>query len=334
MKNHIALFWKEREGGLVECGLCRHRCNIQIDGYGVCRVRKNKEGKLITLNYGKPISLGVDPVEKKPLYHFLPGSLSFSIATSGCNFKCPWCQNWSISQREVDETTPFVSPEAIIESAVNAECKSISYTYTEPTVFFEYAIDCAKIAKEKGIKNIFVTNGYMTREAIDLASPYLNAANIDLKSFDKETYKKRVGASLDGVCDSIVHMYESGIWIEITTLIIPNVNDGKDELKLIAEFIASIDKSIPWHISRFFPQYKETNGEITSEGKLKEAYDIGKESGLKHIYVGNIQGFGYENTLCDKCSNVLIERNGYRIENKLISNDTCPDCGNKAKGIY
>ncbi|MBN3039615.1 MAG: AmmeMemoRadiSam system radical SAM enzyme, partial [Candidatus Omnitrophica bacterium] len=248
-----AMFYKVLEKQKVHCYLCRHNCRISEDQYGICRVRVNKKGVLYSLVYAKAIAAHIDPIEKKPLYHFLPGSFSFSIATKGCNFQCGFCQNWQISQVSKDhpeiEGQEFL-PEDVVKAARQNQCKSISYTYTEPTIFFEYAYDTCRLAKEEGFYNIFVTNGYMSPQAIKTISPYLDAANIDLKSFSKTFYLKNCKAKLEPVLENIKYMKELGIWIEITTLIIPGENDSPQELESIAEFIAAIDKNIPWHISR------------------------------------------------------------------------------------
>lgn len=234
-----AMLYKKVDGK-VKCSLCAHRCTIAEGKRGVCMVRENRKGKLYSLVYGKAIAAHVDPIEKKPLFHFLPGSLSFSIATIGCNFRCEHCQNWDISQKSKngDEIIGTeINPEQIVQNALNNNCTSISYTYTEPTIFFEYAYDTGKLADEKGLKNNFVTNGFMTEEAIKKISPYLDAANVDLKSFSDSFYKKICGARLEPVLQSLKNMKKKGIWIEVTTLLIPTLNDSDDELRQIAEFI-------------------------------------------------------------------------------------------------
>ncbi|MBU1146830.1 MAG: AmmeMemoRadiSam system radical SAM enzyme, partial [Candidatus Omnitrophica bacterium] len=273
--------------GNVRCNLCSHRCVIAPDKFGICGVRQNQGGKLFTLVYADVIASHVDPIEKKPIYHFLPGTFSYSIATIGCNFKCAFCQNWQISQAR-DIHGYELEPEKVIKEAKRTGCKSISYTYTEPTIFFEYAYDTARLAKEAGLSNIFVTNGYMTEEALKTIRPYLDAANVDLKSFREDFYKNMCQAHLEPVLNSIRAMKRSGIWIEITTLVVPGKNDSEGEFKDIAEFIAGVDPEIPWHISRFHPDFKYLDSFPTPVETLKKAEGIGKAAGLRNIHLGNV----------------------------------------------
>lgn len=319
----------------VKCGLCSHRCIIDDGAKGICCVRENKNGILYSLVYRKAISENKDPIEKKPLFHFLPGSYSLSIATAGCNFKCFFCQNYQISQmpsdyRNIDGRD--IAPEEIVRHAIENNCSSISYTYTEPTIYFEYAYDTAKIASGKGLKNIFISNGFMTTECIEMIAPYLDAANIDLKSFSEKTYR-RLGGRLGPVLDSIKIMKKKNIWIEVTTLIIPGLNDSNKELEEIAGFLSSIDTNIPWHISAYYPQYKS---ELPATGikQIKTAINIGKKSGLKYVYGGNISSGDYENTFCPECGRLLIERQGFSITKNIISNGRCGKCGCKINGEF
>ena len=280
-----AILYEKLDEGVVACRLCRHNCKVPPGGFGICGVRKNIDGKLYTFAYGEVIASHVDPIEKKPLYHFLPGSSSFSIAAIGCNFRCSYCQNWQISQlsfKDKDVSGYPLSPEEIVREAKKNNCESIAYTYTEPTVFFEYALDTAKLAKEEGIKNIFVTNGYMSKDAVKIISPYLDACNIDLKSFREEFYKDMCGASLEGALDSIKFIKGAGIWTEVTTLLVTGQNDSDKELKDIAGFIAGLGKDIPWHISRFHPDYKYTEAGPTPVERLRKAKSIGEASGLRY----------------------------------------------------
>ncbi len=288
-----AMLYEEMEDKKIHCFLCSHQCIINESKVGICGVRQNIDGKLYTHVYGKLIASHVDPIEKKPFYHFLPGTRSFSIATPGCNFKCDFCQNWQISQYKISDNKFSYQglemlPEEIVEAAKQNNCKSIAYTYTEPTIFFEYAYDTAKLAKKQNIKNVFVTNGYMSKKAIDAISPYLDAANIDLKSFSDEFYKKICKARLKPVLESIKTMYENDIWLEITTLVIPGQNDSEEELDDIAGFIAGVSEDIPWHISRFHGDYNFTDVDATPIKTLKMAEDIGKKHGLKHVHLGNV----------------------------------------------
>jgi len=287
-----AMFYNKVEGKEAQCYLCAHNCKIALGQFGFCGVRQNIQGVLNTLVYAQVIAANVDPIEKKPLYHFLPGSMSFSIATVGCNFRCGFCQNWQISQVSGQDNAREVyklMPERIVEEAKKNHCQSISYTYTEPTIFFEYAYDIAKVAKQAGLKNIFVTNGYMSREALETISPYLDAANIDLKSFREKFYVENCKGHLQPVLDSIKLAKKLGVWIEITTLIIPGYNDSVSELSDIAGFIASVGKDIPWHISRFHPDYHFLNQKLTPIETLKKAEDLGKKAGLDHVYLGNVK---------------------------------------------
>lgn len=332
-----AVLWEKIGEGVVRCGLCSHRCKIKQDKFGLCGVRQNRDGSLYTLVYGEAITAHADPIEKKPLYHFLPGSKAYSIAAMGCNFSCSFCQNWQISQtnkRDLPLARGYeFKPEDVVKEAKKNHCKSISYTYTEPTVFFEYAHDTAKLAKAEGLYNSFVTNGYMTKEALDIIRPYLDACNVDLKSFNEAFYKDVCKASLGPVLESIKYMKKIGIWVEITTLIVPGVNDSKDEFKNIAGFIASVDKDIPWHISRFHPDYKLTNSEATPLETLKKAENIGKNAGLNYIYIGNVLGES-EDTICYNCNNVLIKREGFTAEIAGLNGSRCAKCNTEIKGVF
>jgi len=331
-----AMFFETLENNKVRCNLCRHHCVIANGKKGICRVRENQEGILYSLVYRKLISDNIDPIEKKPLYHFYPGTTSFSIATVGCNFRCLNCQNYEISQLPKDHEQIIgrdIAPEKIVEDALSYNCKSISYTYTEPTIFFEYAYEVAKIASSKSIKNVFVTNGYITRGALKEIKPYLHAANIDLKSFSDETYKKICGAKLEEVLDCIRSYKEMGIWIEVTTLIIPEVNDSISELRHIANFICSVGPEIPWHVSRFYPRYRLIEKPPTPIEILSTARQIGIEAGLRYVYEGNVPGDGGENTYCYKCKKLLIKRYGYQILINNIVNQKCPACDTPIDGV-
>ncbi|MEM2982909.1 MAG: AmmeMemoRadiSam system radical SAM enzyme, partial [Candidatus Bathyarchaeia archaeon] len=277
-----------------------------------------------------------DPVEKKPLYHLFPGSTSFSIATVGCNFRCLQCQNHEISQmpRETGRIIgQNVTPEEIVWKAKRHGSKSIAYTYTEPTVYFEYARDVAILASREGIKNVFVTNGYMTLDAIEAIHPDLHAANVDLKSFSDEFYKKICGARLQPVLDSIRKMRELGIWVEVTTLLIPGLNDGEDELRAIAKFILQVGPEVPWHISAFYPTYKMTDRPRTPVHSIQRARKIGMEEGLRYVYSGNVPGDEGENTYCYNCGDLLIQRWGYTIMKYRLKDGRCPSCNAQIDGI-
>ncbi len=332
-----ARLWTPREGGKVACSLCSHRCEIAAGRSGICGVRWNQEGTLVTRAYGEVIAIHVDPIEKKPLHHFYPGSKALSIATEGCNFRCAFCQNWQISQAPRKKGslrgTYRLSPEEIVREALENECRSISYTYTEPTVFFEYAYDTAKLAGEKGLANTFVTNGYMTEEGLTTIEPYLDGANVDLKFFNEETYRKICGASLEPVLSTIRLMKKMGIWIEITTLVVPGLNDGEEELRDIAAFIAGVDPDIPWHVSRFHPDYEYTDAPATPTATLKAAQAVGENEGLKHIYIGNLLGES-EDTKCPNCGRIVVRRLGFDVVSTELAGSKCAFCGTPIAGVF
>jgi len=332
-----AMLWSPLAGGKVACGLCRHCCVISLEKTGICAVRRNSGGKLETLAYGEVIAAHVDPIEKKPLYHFYPGSKALSIATVGCNFQCSFCQNWQISQapRRKDGALQGIelSPGEIVREAQARGCRSISYTYTEPTIFFEYAYDTARLAKEAGLANNFVTNGYMTDLALTTIRPYLDAANVDLKAFKDETYKKVCGARLEPVLESIRLMRKLGVWVEVTTLVVPGLNDGVEELTGIARFIAGVDPDIPWHISRFHPDFNFTEAPPTPVKTLRKAYEIGKNEGLHYLYVGNMPGES-EDTHCPKCGQALIRRRGFFVMENRLTAGSCVSCGTRIAGVF
>jgi pyruvate formate lyase activating enzyme len=323
----------------IACDACHQACILSEGQTGICGIRQVQNGELQLLTYAKAAALNLDPVEKKPLYHFLPSTKTLSLGTVGCNLSCTFCQNSSISQYTKDhggiagDTLP---PSRIVELAIEHKAKSISYTYNEPVVFFEYAYDTAKLAHSHGLKNIFVTSGYETHKAIDTIAPYLDAMNIDLKSFNNTFYKNICGAKLKPVLDTIQYAYEKGIWIEITTLFIPTQNDSIEEMREIAKFIASIDKNIPWHISAFHPSYKMTTLPNTSHQTLKTVYDIGKEAGLNYVYTGNIIDEKRVNTYCPNCNNTVIKRTnslGSEVINYL-NNGNCSQCNTEIKGVW
>jgi len=332
-----AILWNATEGNTVRCRLCNHFCVIKEGKKGRCGVRVNREGKLFSLVYGNIIAEHTDPIEKKPFFHFLPGSLSYSIATAGCNFSCLFCQNYNISQ--VDEKGEILllgiesSPEEIVRLAFASGCKSISYTYTEPTVFFEFALDTAKKTKEKGLKNNFVTNGYMSKEALEMIAPYLDAANVDLKG-DDAFYKKLCGARMAPVVENIRLMRTLGIWVEVTTLLIPEYNDLEEQIRGIARIVRDIDVAIPWHISRFYPHYKMSGHSPTLQEKIERAREIGFEEGLRYVYTGNMPGDEGENTYCYSCKNLLIHRYGFSVMDNKIKDSRCPFCGAEIDGIF
>jgi len=331
-----AMFY-ESLNGRVKCRLCNHKCLIKEGKRGICGVRENREGKLYSLVYGKAVATGIDPIEKKPFFNFYPGSTSYSIATVGCNFYCLNCQNWEISQMPKGKEERIIGdelpPEKIVADAKNSGCKSIAYTYTEPTIFFEYAYDTAKLANKDGLANVFVTNGYTSTEAVKKIAPFLAAANIDLKGFSEDFYNKVCGAKLQPVLDNIKLYKELGIWVEVTTMIIPGYNDDENQLKGIAWFIKSVDENIPWHISAFYPAFKLSDVPPTPVESLRKARDIGLKAGLRYIYIGNIPGEGGENTYCYSCGKLLIKRYGFEIIENKLKDGQCPECKARIDGV-
>ena len=333
-----ARFWVKADENKVRCFLCAHRCLIADGKVGVCGVRKNEGGVLYSLVWGRSISANVDPIEKKPLFHFLPGSSSFSIAAVGCNFTCAFCQNSDISQYPLDTgriTGDELLPEAVVSAALQSGCKSISYTYTEPTIYLEYALDTAVLAKEKGLFNNMITNGYTTPEVVasDLKGT-IHAANIDLKAFTENFYRKLCSARLAPVLDAIQAYHDNGIWIEITTLLIPGENDSDEEMRDIASFISSISPDIPWHISRYYPHYKYDSAPPTPIKTIERAREIGLSEGLNFVYSGNVMGHVGENTYCPNCKKLIIARKGYFIERIAMKGQACEYCSHIIPGRF
>lgn len=333
-----AFLYKRLENQKVQCNLCAHRCVVKNHHRGICKVRENRDGTLNSLVYGNLVASHVDPIEKKPLFHLSPGSLSYSIATVGCNFKCKFCQNADIAQMPEDHGGRIVGerhrPEEIVSDALGAGCQSIAYTYTEPTIYFELAYETAKLAHEKGLKNVFVTNGYMTSEALHMIRPYLDAANVDLKAYNPDFYKTYCGAKLSPVKETLVLMKRLGIFVEVTTLLIPGLNTDPDELKQLAGFLAgTLGPDTPWHISRFHPTYRLMDRPPTPMDTLRQAYDIGQRAGLKYVYMGNAPGEHGENTACGECGKNLIDRWGFTVKKNRLTDGKCPACGHAIAGI-
>jgi len=332
-----AMLYEKLDRNRVRCGLCAHTCLIKESGKGICGVRENREGTLVSLVYGRLIAEHQDPIEKKPLFHFLPGTASYSIATAGCNFRCRFCQNAEISQMPAERHTilgAYTSAEEIVDRAVRSGCASISYTYTEPTVYAELALDTSRLAVERGLKNVFVTNGYMSEACLDLFTPYLHAANVDLKAFSEAFYKEQCGARLEPVLQSIARMKERGIWVEVTTLIIPGLNDSDEELRRIASFIAGLDPGIPWHVSRFHPAYRMVDRGATPPERVRRARDIGRGVGLQYVYTGNLPGDAGELTVCHACGADLIGRFGFHVTGNRIREGACPQCRSRIPGVW
>lgn len=335
---HEAQLYSRGDDGEVICELCAHHCRIKDGRRGICGVRENRKGVLYTLVYGWLVAEHVDPIEKKPLFHVLPGSRSYSISTVGCNFHCRHCQNFSISQPgDFAAAAPpgiLRTPEYVVDGALSSGCQSISYTYVEPTIFFEFAHDCSVLAREQGLKNIFVSNGYMAEATTRKLAPVLDAINIDIKSFSDDFYRKICAARLQPVLDTVRLMHELGVWVEITTLLIPGLNDSEAELRQIAEFIVSLDPSIPWHVTAFYPTYKMTDRPATPSSSLRKAREIGLRAGLRYVYEGNIPGAGGENTVCPSCQSRLVRRSGFTIEENRLVDGGCPQCGERIAGLW
>lgn len=333
-----AMCYSKRDQNKVLCHLCRHRCLIPDGERGLCGVRENRQGTLYSLVYGKLVARHVDPIEKKPLFHVAPGTLSYSVATVGCNFSCRFCQNADIAQMPKDRKGLImgdtVMPGEVVEAAIRAGCQSISFTYTEPTIFFEYAYDTAVLAKGRNLKTVFVSNGYMGSEAIEKIAPYLDAANIDLKAFSDDFYKTYCGARLESVKETLRQMKAAGIFLEITTLLIPGLNDSEKELQALAHFIVTeLGPETPWHISRFHPTYRLTDRPVTPLASLSFARKTGIEAGLYYVYTGNVPGDSGENTFCYHCGKTLVHRHGYMIRDNAIQNGKCPDCQTPIHGV-
>lgn len=335
-----AMLYEKLGGSTVRCFLCAHRCVIGPGKRGICAVRENRDGTLYSLVYGKIVAMNVDPIEKKPLYHFLPGSFSYSIATAGCNFKCEHCQNYEISQLPAERPDVHIpgtemDPEDIVSDAVRNNCQSISYTYTEPTIFLEFALDCAMLARKRGVRNVFVSNGFMTPESAGAIAPYLDANNIDLKG-DEKFYREICHARAAPVRETIKLMKEKGVWVEITTLVIPGHNDSEEVLRDIARFIRSVDPFIPWHVSRFYPAYHLLDSQATSVRALRRARELGFEEGLKHVYLGNVpEEEGGEDTYCPSCGKIVISRKGYlKPDMKFKEKGICPACSSPVQGRW
>lgn len=324
-----ANFYHAAPDGVLQCNLCRHFCRIRAGSSGLCRVRRNVGGKLFTLTWGRAVSQAADPVEKKPLYHFMPGTQTWSLGTPGCNFRCANCQNWEISQALPDESIPLVAPEEIVRNAIRARCRSISCTYTEPTIFAEYALDIMQLARQAGLRNIWVSNGYLSKICLDAIRPWLDAINVDLKSMDDAFYRRLCGARLDPVLDSLRLIRKSGIHLEITTLVIPGHSSDPAMLERLASFIArDLGTDVPWHVIPFYPEisWKMQGASPTSAEAIEKAWEIGRKAGLSYIYAGKAQN----DTLCPRCGARLITRGAtpfsdYRIE-RFDTGGRCPAC--------
>lgn len=336
-RGHVASYWDKINSEFVQCKLCPRNCVIADGQRGACTVRINKGGTLYTLGYGNPVSIAIDPIEKKPFFHVAPGQRVFSLAVAGCNMRCLFCQNWQISQSKPDEVDSFkMSPEEIIDAAIKKKCNYIAYTYTEPIVFYEYMLDICKIAKAKGLKNTMHTCGYVNKEPLTELLKYMDAVNVDLKAFSDKFYKKMgMMADLTPVLETIKTVREKGVWLEITNLLIPGENDSPEEIRKMCVWIKeNLGTEVPLHFSRFTPTFKLTNLPPTPVEKLKEARDIAMRTGLKYVYIGNVPGYTGENTQCPNCGKVVIARRGYLVQEINVENGKCKFCGYKIAGIW
>ncbi len=328
-------YYRYKNEDTIECLLCKHYCSLKEGKGGICGININEGGKLVNITYGHPSAINLDPIEKKPLYHFLPKTTSLSIGTVGCNFRCPFCQNWSISQTTNVNTSVNYPPQSIVSLALQHKAASISYTYNEPTIWYPYARDIAFLAQQEGLRNVFVSSGYESDEVFEDMQGIIDAANIDLKSFSKEYYKKVLKTDLDGVLENLKKFAASSIWVEVTTLIIPDVNDSTQELQDMAAFIANeMGREVPWHLSAFHPDYKMMDTPPTSLQKLLEAKEIAKQAGLEYVYLGNVR---YDSsTYCPKCDSLLIKREVYdtHITGLDLESGTCLHCGHAIKGVW
>lgn len=323
--------------GSVRCVACAHRCLLRPGRIGICGVRQNRGGWLYTLVYGQVVASKAEPVEKKPFYHFLPGSYAYSVATRGCNFHCAFCQNWEVSQAHREGLVPesrYVAPERVVAEAVAAGVRSVAYTYVEPTVFIEFALDSMVRARAAGLHNLFVTNGYETTEAIELVAPYLDAANVDLKAANDRFYRRVCGARWEPVRDSVVEMRRRGIWLELTTLVIPGLNDDRRELRAMAEWIAkAVGPETPWHLTRFQPAYRLGDLQPTPAATLVGAAEIAREVGLRHVYVGNAPEVEAATTFCARCGETLISRRDFAVTEWQLVEGRCPRCSHALAGV-
>jgi pyruvate formate lyase activating enzyme len=334
---HPAILAEPKPGGAVKCVACAHRCLIRPGRRGICGVRENRGGDLVSLVYGGVVAAAVEPIEKKPFFHAFPGSLAFSIATSGCNFHCRFCQNWEIAQAHREGTHPEVRPlppASVVARAVAAGARSVAYTYVEPTVFVEYVVDTARLAREAGLANLLVTNGYQTPEALDVLGPLTDAANVDLKGFSDRFYRRVCGARLAPVLDALIGMRERGIWVEVTTLLVPGLNDDPGELRALAKWLVDeLGPETPWHVSRFFPAYRMADLAPTPSQTIARTVEIGRAAGLRHVYSGNLGSAGDDDTACAACGEVLIRRRGFEVVANLLARGACPTCGHRLVGI-
>jgi len=320
----------------VKCLICPNDCTLKEGEVGDCRSRVNYQDKIYSIGYGNPCSLHIDPIEKKPLYHFLPESKSFSLAVAGCNLACLNCQNWQISQVSPKETRNYdLMPTEVYKQAVHYKCKSIAYTYSEPIAFYEYFLDSAKIAHAHGIKNVMVSAGYINEKPLREVAPFVDAANIDLKSFDEDIYARLNAGKLEPVLRTLKILKDMGVWLEITNLVVPEWTDNLAMIKDMCKWLYKNGfENTPLHFSRFTPLHKLTHLPITPVNTLNNAYEIAKDAGLNYVYIGNVPGSGAQNTYCPQCNKIVIERKGYRIIQNNLVMGKCNNCNNTISGVW
>jgi len=334
--SRLALHQEKLPDNVVRCHLCPYNCMIHEGNYGICQTRVNHQGELYSLAYGNPCSISVDPIEKKPLFHFFPGTKIYSLATTGCNFRCLNCQNWHISQSSPSAMDHYdLAPEEVVQQALHQSTNSIAFTYTEPTVFYEYVYDTAKIAHEKGVKTVLISNGFINEKPLLDLCPYLDAANIDLKCFDDAVYRQLTGGRLQPVLDTLKTLKENGVWLEITNLLVPGYSDSPKMIQSMCDWLIENGfADTPLHFSRFFPTYKLSQLPPTDEAVLIQTKEIAEKSGMKYVYIGNIPGLHGENTYCPDCKQMLIKRIGYVVKKNLIHNGRCTFCGEPVAGVW
>jgi pyruvate formate lyase activating enzyme len=332
----IASYWESLDDGYVKCGLCPRRCVVPPGGRGYCEVRENRDGTYYTLSYGNPCAIHVDPIEKKPFYHFLPATTAFSIATAGCNLDCKFCQNWHISQARPEELLNYdLPPEELVAAALKSGARSIAYTYSEPTIFFEYMLECARLAHESGLRNVYHSNGFIRPEPLRELCGYLDAANVDLKGFTEDYYEDMSNGSLAPVLRSLKILREEGVHLELTTLIVPGRNDDPETLAEMCRWVReNLGASTPVHFSRFHPQHKLRNLPPTPVERLELAREIAEREGLEYVYIGNVPGHEANSTYCAVCSTELIHRIGYSVEVRAVEGGRCSECGAEVDGVW
>lgn len=332
-----AKYWEKLSADTVQCGLCPRRCTLKPGERGVCTVRKNVQGSLRTLGWGNPVAVHIDPIEKKPFFHVTPSAKTLSIAVAGCNMRCKFCQNWQISQSRPDDNPSYsMTPAEVVDKAIQYGCPFIVFTYTEPTVFYEYMLDIAKRAKQKGLYTGMHSCGYINPEPLKELLQYMDAVNIDLKGFTRDFYQKMgLMAELEPVLDTLKIIKQQGVWLEITHLIIPGQNDDPEKFREMCLWIKdNLGDDVPLHISRFFPAYKLRNLPPTPMDTLRNAYNIARETGLKYVYIGNVAGNPQENTYCPRCKKVIIRRNGYEVLENHVLDGKCEFCGQEISGFW